>query len=454
MIKLFATTRLLRCARNDRAFSVRSFKKGSALLVAILMMGVLMVLTLGLSDLVISEIRQTTDVVSAGRAYFAAEAGVENALLDLHQNLPGFEKTPPAQLPPGYPCDVVGGYVPVDETVNGIKVDSDLTFDPADPPCYRISSKADSDYNNVPSFDHNQPIFLKSNGLSNGVATNVDFVYSDHPEATYDDLDLSQSAVIPLYSADSTGSGYTNVQNFLVEYYLDFNPDEFQASKIPTSDFNELDVLRWKIFGHPNGDLTRTESISDFFPADYDAGQNDPVCIGNDPTNDLQNNPEYTCKKAIPKNAFFGSARECYGSDAGFMAGSRKGGNTKNPVMTDCSIQSFIASHSQNYLVLTNVVNPDVLLPGWEISDPEASSLFKIHYRIIAEPDPNKRLVRQAAAISAVGYAENGQVKQSIDVNIDQSSFLPVFNFSLYQTCTTCNNLLLPSISKIFGGLP
>ncbi len=413
-----------------RMKSMRSVKKGSALLVAILMMGILMILTLGLSDLVIREIRQTTDVVAAGKAYFAAEAGVEDALLDLHQNLPGYEPTPTTGK-----CDFANGYVTIDDATSG--VDPSLVFDASNPPCYRILSKADSEFNNVPSFDHNQPIFPKNTiGLPSDVPTNVDFVYTDRPEATYNDLDLSQSAVIPLYSSNPDGVTYANVSNFLIEYYVDFTNNEVTTSGIQnTNDFSKLDILRWKIFGHPNTDLTKTESISDFFPADFNANSGDPVCIGNDPGNVLQFDPKYTCKQAIPLNAFFGAARECYGTDAGFGAGQL--GSSGGNIMTQCSIENFINTHSQNYLVLTNVVNPDVLLPGWEINDPEAQNLFKIHYRIIAQPGTGQpRLVRQAASINANGYAAQGQVEQSIDVNINQSSFLPVFNFSLYHTCT------------------
>ncbi len=237
-----------------------SAKKGSALLIAILVMGILITLTLGLSNLVIREISQTTDVVSAGKAYFAAEAGIENALLDLHENLPGYETQNP-----GDPNDP---YVPIQDPATGLDAR------------YRIQSKADPTYNNVPSFDSDKPVFLTGD-----VPTNVSFAYSDHPEATYKDLPLSESAVIPLYSANSDGT-FSNVTNFLIEYYVDFTQDEATASQINSGDFKKIDILRWKIFGKPDpnqgGDISKTDSISDFFPSTFEASASFPMCIGTD----------------------------------------------------------------------------------------------------------------------------------------------------------------------------
>ena len=413
-------------------------RQGSALLIAVLVMGILLTLTLGLSDLVIREIRQTTDVVSAGKAYFAAEAGVENALLDLHENLPGFETASSS--------DCVSG-----DLYQSVKDDpSNPAFDPTHPPCYRILSKADKTYNNVPSFDADKPIFLNGGD----VPTNVNFVYSDHPKATYKDLPLSQTAVIPLYSA--TGSSdpnnqYTNVTNFLIEYYVDYSAFN-NFGQISTDDLKNLDVLRWKIFGRPNAtsgaDQSKTDAISDFFPSVHDASASSPMCIGTDQS--LSNGSclfpvfgmisDNTSQIGGPSGSpagLWSAARQCYLSDSSGVIGQLNDIQTSDT--GGCTISDFIGSHNQNYLVLTNVINPDVLLPGQLLDSPEAKAKFTIHYRVIAAPAQNPddpRLVREAASISSDGYAANGQVKQSIDVKINQSSFLPVFNFSLYHTDT------------------
>ena len=392
----------------------RRLSSGSALLVAILVMGILMTLTLGLSDLVIREIRQTGDMVAAGKAYFAAEAGVENALLDLHENLPGYETA----------HGVNDNYVSIKDEASGLDAR------------YRILNKASS----VPFFDQDKPIFL---GNSN-VPTNVNFVYKFAREATFSELPLSESAVIPLYSSSDDGKTYENVKDFLIQYYVNFNDTELQQSGFNSPDeFNNLDILRWKIFGKPAvGDTTKTDAISDFFPAAFKSSARNPMCIGT-----LQSlDPDGGClfpvlaqdsEKNLPQS-LWGAARECYLSDSG-ITGQLK--DIQTAETGGCTIQDFIQHHVQNYLVLGNVINPDVLLPGQKLDTAEAKAKFKIYYRIIAAPginppatDTNPKLVREAASISADGFAANGQVKQSIDVKINQSSFLPVFNFSLYHT--------------------
>ena len=65
----------------------KNFQKGSALIIALLLIGVLLTLTLGLGSLVMREVRITNDVINEGKAYYAAEAGIESGLLDIILNL-------------------------------------------------------------------------------------------------------------------------------------------------------------------------------------------------------------------------------------------------------------------------------------------------------------------------------------------------------------------------------
>jgi len=385
--------------------TIRSMKDGSALLIAILVMGILLTITMGLSDLVIREIRQTGDVVAAGKAYFSAEAGVENALLDLHENLPGYETKNPSD-----PNDT---YIILKDVVTGLDTR------------YQILNKADK----VPYFDPGKPIFLGTNQ----VPTNVDFVYSDHPEATYSEIPLSESVVIPLYSAKEDGAA-ERVDSFLIEYYVNYQDINLSLAGLTNNDVRNLDVLRWKVFGKPDpdlgGDSSRTDAISDFFPSAYDASANTPMCIGTDqslsPTGADQG-----CIFPELEEGDWGAARECYATDSAVVTGALA------DIQKICTIQNFVQSHIQNYLVLTNVMNPDVLFPGTNIETAEAKQRLKIFYRVVARSgEMEPKLVREAAAISADGFASDGKVKQSIDVNINQSSFLPVFNFSLYHTKT------------------
>lgn len=416
-----------------------SKKSGSALLIAILVMGVLMVLTLGLSDLVIREIRQTGDTVTAGKAYFAAEAGIENALLDLHEHLPGYEV--PQPFDPNQYKEVQ------------VEDQGDIFHFR-----YQILNTADK----IPYFDPDRPIFLNPQGnVADGSsqsdhAVSPTVLYQDYAPATYNVLPLNQSAVIPL-SSDYDGDGQPNdVQDFIIEYY--FQPDE---SRLPayltiSDNFNDLDILRWKIFGYPivggSFDSTQTDAISDFYPSAAGSTAQNPTCIGTDPG--LLNTPyQQSCKLPIPSDkvdkngdlTYWGAARECYTSDAGMDS------ETLDPVQTNCTIKSFISAHTQNYLVLTNVVNPEVI----GISDPTNPYIpldsASIYYRVIAKSDAGApKLVREAASIRSDGFA--GSAMQSIDVNIGLKSFLPVFHFSLYRT--DASQAVQPAMLNPFGFSP
>ncbi len=376
-------------------------RDGSALLIAILIMGILMTLSLSLSELIVREIRQTSDLVSAGKAYFAAEAGVENALLDLQSHLAGYE------TPDG-----------------GVKSETaDLPFE------YKIFNKADK----IPYFEPDKAVFLRP-GEQSVTSANL---YSDNPAATYNVLPLSETVVIPLFRDDSKG-GALNVEDFIVEYYANFcGADSGDAQKgtnrasclvdIPLNAISKLDILRWKIFGQPGAPnitlsgVTKTDAISDFFPATAEASAKNPVCFGTRADLDDQ------CIFPVYERGIFNVARECYASDKNSSSAS------ENKNEQRCSIAEFIRSHKQNYLVLTNVVNPDVI----GISNIEYKEKANIYYRIIAKntsPASDPKLVRETALIRADGFADNGRIRKSIDAELGLNTFLPVFNFSLYQT--------------------
>jgi hypothetical protein len=190
MIKLINTNR-----------GVGSVKNGSALLVALLVMGLLMTLTLGISALVISEIRQTGDIVQAGKAYYAAEAGVENALLELHEHLPGYqtkgeggsEWVAVAKGPPGSDSAAVAG--------------SELKYR------YRIRNQGDA----FPYFDDDKLIYLTS-----GIGSSKSYVYKDKPEETYNTLPLNQTVTIPLF-VDCGDGTVSDAKDFTLQYYVNFD---------------------------------------------------------------------------------------------------------------------------------------------------------------------------------------------------------------------------------------
>ena len=382
-------------------------------------MGILIVLTLALSDLVIREIHQTQDAVASGKAYFAAEAAVENALLDLHENLPGFELA--------------------DNTNKDCQpqADTDFRF------CYGIHNTADK----FPYFEPGKALFLDPNNPGRAISSTA--LYDIDPQKTYNVLGLNQSVVIPL-STDLKGQP-NDVHEFLVEYY--FDPSIYK--KLPIDAVNGFDVLRWKLFGYPQKvpgdplsiDTSKTDAISDLYPVLFGSNEFHPTCIGNDPNALLFT--LFPCSPPAPKDKaslgleYWGAARECNLSDVG-----------PNVDLKYCKISDFIKSHAQNYLVLTNVVNPNIVGVN-DPTNPDATdlALTNIYYRLVTHDPKNvpgaPQLVREEAQINADGFALNGKVIQSIDVKIGLRSFLPVFHFSLYRTDATKE--VIPAFNRVRG---
>lgn len=380
-------------------------RQGSSLLVALLVMGILLTLTLGLSSLVVREIRQTSETIDAGKAYYAAEAGVEQALYSLSQSLPGYE---------------TNDWVELNE--------EDIDYR------YQINNKGDK----IPYFPSDEPVFLTPDQ-----AVPADFLYSDQPSETYNVLGLNETVTIPLFTDNGDGT-YEDVDHFLVQYYVDFDIED-QLKQAGWS-LEQFDILRWKVFGNPADDTLKTDAISDFYPAHSNDGPSNPVCIGSDGAAALRDGSNYNCLIPVAQQfginnegqvtgeideAEFGAAwsqaRECYVSEAGVLVAP-----TPEGVHRGCSIQTFIDTHDRNYITLTNVVNPDIV--GISNIDLRAARA-NIYYRVIADPT-GPQLVRDLADIKADGFARDGQIRQSIDVKLQMSSFLPVFNFSLYRTDT------------------
>jgi hypothetical protein len=374
--------------------------RGSSLLVTLLIMGVLMTLTLGLSTLVIREIRQTGDIVAAGRAYYAAEAGIEQALYELGQGLPGYETEGSDD-----------GWV----NSNGGEFEYR----------YKIENRADS----MPYIPDDEPIFLNTGGAVSKAA-----LKHMYPEKTYNVLPLNQSVTIPLF-VDVGEGNYDDVDHFLLEYYVDFHTDSLGDLPWFTnmqSNVDKFDVLRWKLFGNPKiadpNDPVKTEAISDFYPALVNGGPNNPVCIGTDQSIET----EVQCSlptTIVGHTQFWSYARECYLSDAGGMV------TGDQDIGTECDIKRFMDNHKRNYLTITNIVNPEII----GITNPKLrNERANIYWRVIATGTTGNEspLSRQLTTIKADGFANGGRVKQSIDVKVAASSFLPVFNFSLYRTDT------------------
>ncbi len=421
----------------------KKLKKGSALLITILMMGLLMTLTLGISSLVLREIKINQSIVDSNKAYYAAEAGVENALLELKKNLAGFE-------PKG------------EFNVNSNEKVDDQEFLKRYNPSYHYQYSVSNQSDSVPSFPDDQPIFVSnlaktdmsgntsvkcaiSNSLNPlAIAKDKKELYQDCASATYRKLGLNETVIIPLYSTNEDGQP-ENVEDFIVEYYLNVKNDDDLASTFRGISLEKFDVLRWKIYGlskDPNL-ARRTESIADFYPGVTGNSENEPVCIGTD--GNFTSIGEERCffpslsiqDQDGSVTGLWSAARECYMTEAGDKVTGGVGVKKAGEGDPGCSMREFIKSHDQNYLVLTNMVNPDIV-GITNVRDPEQLPRADIYYRVLAEnKEGAPKLVKDFAEIKSFGFSLNDNVIKSLNVNYKAPEFLPVFNFALYRTRET-----------------
>ena len=408
--------------------SVINNKKGTALLVALLVMGVLMSISLALSTLIIREISITKDALDSGRAFYAAESGVEIALYKLENELPGWdtmEKSIPVKLDSEY--EVVGEYL--------------------------VNNKCSS----YPCYDD---------------------TYDGTTDLTsyYDVLDLNESITIPLFTV-SDEYGKVEVEDFTVEFYMGFNPAT--DLKFIDEDINNLsswDVLRWKVFGISSLD-NKTYSISDFTavstayyaftgeelntsarqPSWFGSISCDEVDQASRVTKDIECSPYNNLvdgsdeidgdasaskvdvpdmKSAIVEGVCLNTeAREYYDYSA------LTNGKIKDEDVKACyPIGDFLGKYDLKYLTLTNMVNPLVIRDDLGQGKTK-KELQKIYYRVeffgkkVGEDMVGDKTERNFAEITSNGYS--GDSRQSISVKIQKGSLMPVFNFSLYSTYKT-----------------
>jgi len=403
---------LKKIAKNAGNLRAKYFdESGSALLTALLVMGVLMSVSLALSSLVLREIYTTREVLDAGSAYYGAESGIEVSLYNIKHNLPGWETKEK-------------GFVPL-QIDDAKKVVTEY--------------KVDNTCNAYPCFGSDFDVKSAESDLT----------------AFYSVLGLNESITVPLFVV---GNDYKEhkVQNFTVEFYGVFNP---QSDLKVTGGANKLsgwDVLRWKILGISKEN--KTESISDFTALSMQnkAGEKDPTnasipswfgsvsCSASksDRYTDKITCTEYGDKgyqdvhlgndiaKTVVGNCLNTQAREYYVYDAGQL----------QAVDSCYPISSFLEGHKLNYLTLTNMMNPAVF--DDKFNEDEKLAMSKLYYRLELFGEDGKSLddnsvagnktVREYAEIVSNGYS--GSSKQSISVNLKRDSFMPVFNFSLYST--------------------
>lgn len=357
-----------------------------------------MAISLALSSLILREIRSTKETIDSGRAYYAAESGIEKALHGLHNNLPGWETQDKKYVPSKISDD--------NQTVAEYRVDNTCSAYPCLDGSYDKSTAPSDDYT----------------------------VY-------YDVLDLNESITIPLFN------GNISVQDFTVEFYPNFSIDNFdpKVKKQLGNNLSSWDILRWKIFGiyRSNSDPKVTESISDFtasanLSSSLSTNAKFPSWFGTDNCSAMSN--RYTTEiKCLPyggapdeikigaeeSKSFTGICENTKAREYYLYNGTRE--LDPENIQACYPIEQFLTKHDYNYLTLTNMMNPSVFDPG--LTAEQKQILSKIYYRV--ELGAGKT-VREYADLSANGYSGNS--KQSINVKVKRGSFMPVFNFSLYST--------------------
>lgn len=366
-------------------------QKGSALIISLLIMGILMTLALGLSNLVIREVRITNDIINSGKAFYAAEAGVESALLDLHQNLPGYETE--------------GGMYKGKKN-DDLNLDEDLTFE------YSIKNRT-----------HTYP-YVDTEVINKEIAQSSPKKYQ------YNVLNLSDSVSIPLFTVDNNGQ-VKKINNFRVEFFIDADiKPEYRHSD---DSGLVVDMLRWKITGIKNKSGFFTESIGDYMPVFDGSTANMPTCLGTEESNASFKDPDSGIVYSNNCNGFIWQwARESYVFEYDPVTQTEKTQSRiwdpKHDQYDPITIKDFLSSHETNYLTLTNIFNPEVLQEKPGITKEEQA---KIYYRIIV---PDDEIIREFAKIKSTG--SYGKLRKQIEAFIRPEGFLPVFNFSLYRTDT------------------
>jgi hypothetical protein len=352
--------------------------RGTALLVALLVMGILTAVSLAVSSLIIKEIGTTRLALDAGKAYYAAESGIEIALLQLEENLPGYE-----------------GALEYEVGVNAEGA-------------FEIGNKT-SEYPYIDEDEYDV----------SGAPANV----------FYDSLGLNESITIPLFAGDGVDG---KVTKFRVYYYVKFSPDDLNVSSFNLSGW---DILRWKIYGI-KGD--ETESINDFTSVSVtankevtDAGL--PTWFGSVRCNGGNLRPDViecadfdvgsggdSVEEVDGQSIYTGvcfpwEAEEHYYYEDGRV----------EAVHHCYSIETFLENHDYNYLTLTNLMNPAV----FKATSGDPDKLSRLYFRVEAYEG---ELVRGAVSVDAVG--ESGDSKVKLNVMKKRDSYLPVFNFALYHT--------------------
>lgn len=384
-------------------------KRGSAILISLLVMAVLVVISLGLNSLIVSELVVQRDEVERLKAFYAAESGIERGLLDVYEkNMPGFTRP-----------YLIAKDISSAET----NILDDKYFTAPEP----LTKGDGSGYNyryQVVGQDMELPCS-----------------YDPQKNDDYYLLEANQSATIPLHKyVEGADLEKEEVKDFLVEYYVE------GAGLTPgaiAQILDKVDVLRWKILGintSINQNYRRsltgqfTDSISDYLPL-------------NSLTNTSENPSQFATKVGLlslagGKSDIWTKANYYYKRTDVSDASADYYRNDRSKTISDFLDQNISTDkHEFNYLMLTNVLGENTKLEGGRFvrddSNPAYDDLTgkqKLFYRIKADDtqEGNKQtLACEGFLVRSDGVFRNA--KQSIDMKISLDTFLPVFDFVLYE---------------------
>lgn len=366
-------------------------KKGSAVVIALLLTGTLILIGVSLATVINNETRQIAEIIRNGRAEYLSEAGTEVGLLYAHQAPSGSQ---PSQ-------NNLEQEFSLDRRLNT----TNLAF----------GSQASQINNQTNTFS------LEINALSNYLPIVEEFTLNEaiqnstNPDIRknlFEPLPLNQSVTIPL----------TDAKQFEIEYYFALDSGDNRR---------DWDILLWKLFGtNANGEI---ENLSEYFPATGSNAQ------GN---KDISN---ITIGASSTAPASFGTITPEQGFNCGtfFPAQSETllNGLGDSSAFTTCGtlIQEFLNNHTNNYIVLTNGVNTalfgeneaifDIANINWRICTPNCSD--SLLTKNLEEKD-NQYLVPQFTKITSKGTHNNNT--KFLYTSINPEGFLPVFDFSIYRT--------------------
>lgn len=209
-------------------------------------------------------------------------------------------------------------------------------------------------------------------------------------------IKLGESFRLPLFVGDGEDE-QVDVEDFVVEYYVYKNIEGAEFVK------TEGDILKWSVMGMKKSatDGYISESIQDYLPLQ------DSKVDAEDPSS-------------------FGTFGESFETANYYTEDFENTDGTSNYIFYEnYPIDTFLTEHESNYLVLQNIIE---LSKQNSICDD--SECNQIRFRIKTKSE-DQQLACSVILVKADGFSAN--TKQSIDVRYTTSSFLPVFDFALFN---------------------